>query len=202
MGADWRFLLPIDRHSRLLVIQDARDESCRWSLRELDMPLTVWRPRALAQAAAANASAEFDVIAAPLGLRTDASSGERMPSIEAHRTVRRLLRPNGAFLIGFSNRWGLRRAGRHVAMPSSPREMTALLRAQGYAAIALFGAVPDACEPEYIFPLHPQSLSFVMRHRYRHHLPGYLLSRRPVLSDALLRFLPAYYAVARLDAAT
>jgi hypothetical protein len=115
------------------------------------------------------------------------------------RSARRLIRPGGTFLLGFSNRWNIRRKRRESSYTSTTFEMSRVLPELGYEKENYYGALPEPLAPEYIFPLNALSLGFVLNHRYQHRLPSYFLklTKTPAI-HSMLNFLPFFYAVARV----
>lgn len=199
-GPDWRFLLPLSRQSRLLVVEEPQHADaaiCR-SLHALRVRTTAWGPAAIAAVAQAPVNQRFDIIAAPLGFGGIGPAEDLRRYRDLHRCARRLLAPGGTLLIGFGNRWGFgvaAAAGNGVAC-STPREMTAILRGHGYDKVRLFGTLPGMLDPGYIFPLRAQTLRCALRQYYRHNRIGAFLTRPRAVTRLLLDLLPGYYAVA------
>lgn len=172
-AVDWRLFLPAQKTDRILLLERGHSDFAR-SFRALQIPIET--ASALTDLPA---RADFDLIAAPLGLDSLAS----LP------TLRGLLRPNGTLLLGFQ-----RRATSLSAMMRS-------LRGLGFRSVQFYAAIPDLVSPEYILPLHAQELSFMLAHRYEHKLPRLIL--RAVEGGALFPFmglvrhaLPNFFAVA------
>ncbi|MDP1713484.1 MAG: hypothetical protein Q8L41_01955 [Anaerolineales bacterium] len=199
-SVDWRFLLPIYEKTKMLVICYEQNDYDR-SFQELGIPIETMSFDKL-EATDNRYSPlfeleSFDVVAAPHGLNRISSMGERSGLAESLRSARRLIRPGGAFLLGFSNRWDIRRKRQESSYVSTTSEMSRLLSGLGYETKFYYGAVPERVSPEYIFPLDAQSLGFVLNHRYQHKLPHYFLKlTKTALVNPLLNFLPFYYVVA------
>ena len=139
-------------------------------------------------------SGSFDIVSAPLGFGRQGQLAQTLLS------VRSLIRAGGTLLLGFSNRWDIRRKGGEFSHSSTIREMSHILQQAGFGAVRYYGAFPEPLTPEYIFPLNAQSLMFALNHRYQHKLPGYFLKlTRTPATKALLNFLPFFYVVAWVD---
>jgi len=176
----------------MLVI---RDEQCDYerSFQVLEIPATFASAGDLR--AMADSDARFDAVAAPVGFGGNKPRVGRSEWLDRCRAARRLIQPEGVLLVGFSNRWDVRRKIRSQA--SSVGEMRSILLELGFRSIRFFGAVPEPLAPEYIFPLQPRSLGFVLDQRYRHKLPQLVLSLAHTrAAHFLLNFMPFYYAVA------
>lgn len=195
-GVDWRFLLPNYENPRMLVICGEQNDYDR-SFRELGISIVTVPFNKLEVTALPFEPQSFDIVAAPLGLNRINSMGGRSDFVEKLKSVRRLIRPGGAFLLGFSNRWDIRRKRQESSYISTTWEMSRLLLRSGYETKCYYGAVPERVSPEYIFPLDAQSLGFVLNHRYQHKLPDYFLKlTKTPLVNPLLNFLPFFYVVA------
>ena len=145
-------------------------------------------------------SGSFDIVSAPLGFGRQDRSGRQSQLAQNLLSVHSLIRAGGALLLGFSNRWDIRRKGGEFSHSSTIREMSHILQQAGFGAVRYYGAFPEPLTPEYIFPLNAQSLMFALNHRYQHKLPGYFLKlTRTPATKALLNFLPFFYVVARVD---
>lgn len=197
-GVDWRFLLPIYETPKMLVICGEQNDYAR-SFHELGISVTTAPFDKLEVAALSFESENFDIVAAPLGLNRISNRGGRSGFAESLRSARRLIRPGGTFLLGFSNRWDILRRRSESSCVSTIREMSRLLSGLGYETKYYYGAIPEPVAPEYIFPLEARSLGFVLNHRYQHKLPGFFLklTKTPAV-NLMLNFLPFFYAVARL----
>ncbi len=195
-SVDWRFLLPIYEKPGMLVICGEQNDYDR-SFRELGISVMTVPFDKLDATALPFAPQSFDIVAAPLGVSRINNQGGRSGFVESLRSVRRLIRPGGALLLGFSNRWDIRRKSRESSYASTTWEMSHLLQELGYETKRYYGAVPEPLAPEYIFPLDALSLGFVLNHRYQHKLPDYFLklTKTPAV-NALLNFIPFFYVVA------
>jgi len=136
----------------------------------------------------------FDLVVMPLGLPRQRWNAAGRRHLDVQRAIRRLIRPGGTLLLGFSNRLDFLRGSTSEHYALTPRRAVRLLLRAEYSSVDLYGAVPNLTVPEYIFPLTPQVLAFVLRSRYRQKLPARLL--RWLIQAGFANFLPAYFAVA------
>ncbi len=209
LSQDWRFLLPIPEGGEALLLCRSREElPPAFSRLGIRTVACFADPRALIPSGRppgdgvvlASASAlpfppqTFDLVLAPRGMPLPS---QRWP--EAARALLRLLRPGGALLLGFSGRFRFRGAA-SGEMSASPRRVVDILRRVGYTNPELYGVMPDLDVPEYIFPFSPYALAFVLRSRYRRHLPAWWpeWGWRPFLMRGVLLLLPAWYVLARV----
>lgn len=178
----------------MLVICDPQSDYDR-SFRELEIPAEFATHDQLLDFPFAPAS--FNVVAAPMGLFGASHRAERTEWIKRGEMLQRWIRPGGALLIGFSNRWDPRRKVQSVPT-STVWEIARMFGNLGFHAIQFYGAIPEPLAPEYIIPLHAQALGFVLNHRYRHKLPRpFLALAGTPAANWLLGFLPFYYVVAQ-----
>lgn len=217
-SADWRFLLPITESSRILIIGGEYD-----GFSELFSKIGVLEVTWLCSSLLANSenknvehskfdaianlatqsfpSKSFDMVVVPFGF----PGGRLTDEADVFQMIRRLMRPNGTMLIGFSNIFGLFRRGEQSdSCYSTPWQMIRKLRSAGYSQIDIYGAMPSLVSPEYIFPLKAHLLSFTLQHRYRYKLSDRLLqlfSSKPVAS-IFLYLLSYYFIIAKSDVAT
>ncbi|MEW6401727.1 MAG: hypothetical protein AB1649_08005 [Chloroflexota bacterium] len=196
-SADWRFLLPIGAQSSVLVVTPDCDEFAL-SLDAINVRNTTQRFDDFI--ARLGRAASQDVIAFPLGIPTGFSAVDEARFEAFLENALELLRPGGAVLFGFANRWGLRgRKRKDAPLPSTPGEMKRLLISVGYSsAVEIYCAFPNLQTPEYIFSPHATDLRFMLRRRYRHKLPGFFVNliSSPLPTRLILRAVPFYYAVA------
>jgi len=188
-SADWRFLLPITRESRLLVVGGGQDDFSDL-FGKIGVSSVSWVTDAAALSVLSPSS--FDIIAFPLGL----------PRREAvWQTIRRLLHPGGTLLFGFSNLHGPYRGGQPGSLQANPWLLLFKLRQAGYSQVELFGAMPNLNAPETIFPLGHPALNFTLQNRYRYKLPASMLKFvfHRSMSGLLSNFIPHYLVVAKRD---
>ncbi|HMU94726.1 MAG TPA: hypothetical protein PKE35_11595 [Anaerolineales bacterium] len=201
-GVDWRFLLPLREHTRMLVIHPSDADYDR-SFQEFGIPFeTVSFDNFNTDRSPLQfESGSFDIVAAPLGFGGDNRAGRQSQLGKNLLAVRSLIRAGGMFLLGFSNRWDIRRKGREFPNSSTTWRISRSLERAGFDGMRFYGTFPEPLTPEYIFPLNSQSLAFVLNYRYQHKLPGYFLklTRTPAV-NMLLGFVPFYYAVASVEA--
>lgn len=198
-SVDWRFLLPVHKKARMLVICGAQNDFDR-SFQELGIPIETMSFDKLDLRHGMQSSPyepqSFDVVAAPLGLNSTRRQGGRSELAQRLKWARTLIRPGGAILFGFSNRWDIRCRDQASSDASTIFEISRLLSGLGIETKCLYGAVPEPMAPEYIFPLDAQSLGFVLNHRYQHKFPGMFLNlTKTSAMNILLHFLPFYYLV-------
>jgi len=218
-SADWRFLLPIAEGSQVLIVGGEHDDFTQF-FSKIGVSTTTWlcgsssfwdeRTRrdnidrgasALADLSASPfPPASFDIVAIPFGFSSRNSAG-RQHDIEAYQTVRRLIRPGGTLLVGFSNIWGIRRRFRPESYYSTPWRIIRRLRHTGYSSIDLYGVMPNLNIPEYIFPLTTQALGFTLQHRYRYKLPANFLRwfSNSLIVSVFSKLLSGYFVVAKIN---
>jgi hypothetical protein len=190
-SADWRFLLPITKDSRLLIVggeqDDYSDLFCRAGMASVS-----WHKDVSVSTLSDLPSSSFDVVAFPLGL----PAGTAVP-----RSIRFLLRPGGTLFFGFSNIRGLSRDLQAGMLESNPWLLSGRLRRSGYSQVELFGVRPSLGAPENIFPLQYPSLNFTLQNRYRYKLPAGLsrLVFHRFMAGLLSNIIPHYFVVAKLD---
>lgn len=208
-SVDWRFLLPITESSRVLIIGGEHDDFTEL-FGKIGVSAITWLHGSLPAKdennseqgkfdAVENLVAQsfppmsFDFVVIPFGFPGDKLTHE----VDVYQMIRRLIRPDGMMLIGFSNTLGLFRQGfRSDSFYSTPWCMMHKLRLAGYSQIDFYGAMPNLDTPEFIFPLKAQLLSFTLQHRYRYKLPAmllYIFSSRPIATIFL--YLLSYYFV-------
>lgn len=193
-SSDWRFLLPITKNSRVLIIGGEQDDFTEL-FNKIGVSSVTWlcNPSAVASELNENNQNYFDIVAIPFGFPAAKLTDE----IEVFRTVRRLLHPGGSIFLGFSNKLGLfSKAFIANSYHSTPHHVIRYLRLSGYSDIDLYGVMSNLETPEYIFPLKADLLGFTLRHRYHYLLPARLLhyfSSRPLVSIVL--YLLSYYFV-------
>lgn len=191
-SVDWRFLLPLDEHTRVLVVCNQPADYDR-SFFELGMTAELITSNQVNKV-----SGTFGVIAAPLGFEDNNFRIEKDRWADRYQTLLQLLHPGGSFLVGLSNRWSIRK--RTQLLPSSSIfETRRILRMLGIDSFRFFGVLPEPLAPEFIFPLSGHALSFALNHRYQHKLPQtILLLAKTSAASLLLNFLPFYYVVAQV----
>lgn len=199
-SADWRFLLPIRGGRSVLVVAHDCDEFVQ-SLDAINVKSTRWhfgnftarvhRPE--------SEQTHFDAVAFPVGIPRDITITDPEQLSRLLEDALHLLTPGGALLFGFANRMGLsaRRSGARP-IQSTRDEMKHLLITAGYSAVEIYGTFPNLEVPEFIFSPIAEDLQFVLRRRYKHKLPSFILNlvTLPALTSLLLRAIPFYYAVA------
>lgn len=218
---DWRFLLPITSETKILVIGRECGYIQQYFINlglsevycctDADLPLIAnsndnkiqkkiltyadleMRPEMLSF---------FDVVAYPHGFSQMPLPSGEIESLENCGFIKRFMRPGGVIFIGFANglfsRKGTRQAGSYY---SYPRLMKKKLKKTGYTLSGVYGAVPDQFIPEYVFPLTPQAIGFIVKHRYTYKVPGILLRlmASPVAATILANFFPSYFVVATVN---
>lgn len=188
-STDWRHLLPLVDESKTLVLCQACGDIVG-ILHQAGIPMSVQQSDFTSLSNLV--SKTVDAIVIPFGFPENLH-------LDFFHLLRGILQESGVLLIGFENRWKLQRVGSAGIYVSMPRQLTYLLRQAGFASIDLYGVIPDLQIPEYIFPLTPQSLSFVLQQRYKRNLPLGLLRRlfTPALASQFSGFMPSYYAIAK-----
>jgi SAM-dependent methyltransferase len=216
-GIDWRFLLPMRAAARTLILSDTwTDSSARFA--DLEMQAischTVgagsdadpWvsgaarpdgEPRVVAHPAQLPfAGGSFDAVVIPFGIPKGLlAAGYGAGRLSA---LKRLLRPGGTLLLGFSNRWGFLRRGRRMGLAAGPASITRLLSRAGFGRRRLYAAVPNLDRPAYIFPLDQRPLQFFLRHGLLGKRGAALLRVLPIpiLTRLMPGMLPSYFVVA------
>jgi len=195
-GVDWRFLLPIDDvNMKVLVIHNTPSEY-EYSLNKLGIHAEYLSFGQLTDSQIPHEN--FDIVIAPLGICGADSRVGQNDLVKYGKTVYRLIRSGGMFLIGFSNLLDPRQKKR-TATSMSVWGMRRALRKVGFHSSQFYGALPEPFAPEYIFPLRAHLLSFVLHQRYQHKLPKlFFMLARTSVALLLLNFLPFYYVVARV----
>jgi hypothetical protein len=181
-SVDWRFLLPVRPGARMLVLAEAGADFAQY-FSGLELTVVTARP-----GEAGDLRDRYDIVAIPLGIK----SSHLQPSLA------RLLKPGGLLLIGFRNRWGVRKRSSPRTGAFTRRGLQRALERAGFREMAVYGAVPDLAKPEYILPLRKQALSFFLHHRYPGRRAAALLrlTSLPFFFALLSRTLPCYFMLA------
>ena len=132
----------------------------------------------------------FDIVVYPNGL-----SGNEVESLELIGFIKKYIRPGGALFISFANELFSRKT---TSGYSYLWQIKKILKKTGYAIREIYGAIPDHLVPEYVFPLTPRAIGFIVRHRYAHKVSNLLLHlmTSPFAAVLFSNFFPAYFVVA------
>lgn len=192
---DWRFLLPIADAGKIRVVLE-EDVDFSQTLGQVGIPISNQSSFSDLKQTGRDAT---ESLALPFGLSAHWVNAQQEDQIEFYRSVRRLICPNGYFLIGFENFWKPRSNALLKYYPSTPRRVAYQLNQAGFRSIKFFGALPNLSNPEYIFALNDQAIHFALQHRFRR--KPTLLNILRVVSYAISwsrvsAFLPGYFAVA------
>ncbi len=195
-AVDWRFFLPISVQSKVLVIGDGAAEAVLFFKRigleidacnyfdlvghEENLPISLKYPNSI-----------YDIIIIP-----DSSGFIAAQSVSIFQNASKLLKKKGVILIGFLNHFFFSRHKNDKHFTSTVYMMSK--RLINFSSVNIFGCFPDLRIPEYIFPIDPTSVRFVLNHRYRYRFSKILLSliTAPLLMPILVHFFPAYYILA------
>lgn len=194
---DWRFLLPLDAGSRVLVIGGGQDDFTRL-FGKMGISALTWLGDEQIQGAFDARTfppAVFDVVAIPFGF----PRGGALRELETYRVMHGWLRPGGDLLFGFPNLLGLKRHFGSASRKATLWGVRRRLGQAGFSQMSLFGAMPNLQAPEYILPLKGQAIGFAWQHRYRYKYPDRLLNllgSRPALA-LLAGLFPCYYVTAK-----
>jgi SAM-dependent methyltransferase len=142
------------------------------------------------------ADSSFDAVVIPFGIPKDLrDAGYGADGLSG---LRRMLRPGGTLLLGFSGHWGFLRRGRRMGRAARPASMGRLLAEAGFGGSRLYAAVPNLDRPAYIFPLRKRPLQFFLQHRFLGKRGAALLSVLPprLLTRLIPGMLPSYFIVA------
>ncbi|MBL8100209.1 MAG: hypothetical protein JNK81_13580 [Anaerolineales bacterium] len=184
---DWRFFLPISEKSRMLYIGESGEEIQAFFQR-LNINYVSYLENDIVDKirSLSASSSTFDIVSIPYTVFSHSTYPE----------VKKILRPGGSLLLGFSN---LYRSKNENAI--SLIKLKSLLMKAGFSQIKYYGVFPDQYAPEYIFPLKLQATKFALRHRYQYRMKSWLLQTLSfsVFLFALSYFLPAYYVVVKND---
>lgn len=184
---DWRFFLPISETSRMLYIGEGGEEVQSFFQRLNINQVLCLENNILDEIQSFSASSStFDIVSIPYTILSQ----------QMHTEIKKILRPSGSLLLGFSNRY---RARDENAI--STFKLNSLLIQAGFSQIKYYGVFPDQYAPEYIFPLNSHTTKFALHHRYQYRMKSWLLQilSLPPPLFVLSYFLPAYYVVAKID---
>lgn len=216
-SADWRFLLPVRAHSRIVVLSDTWHDyaanftglgvqvvSCH--IAGTPSPDNAnervqadGQPGSCLAAGPAQppfAAGSFDAVVIPHGIPET-----MLPSrcaADPFRGLKWLLRPEGVLLLGFSNHWSIFRRGRRMGIAISPSSIRERLEHAGFGRFSLYGAVPNLDKPAYVLPLKKRPLRFFLHHRFLGRRGSGLLRLLPgsLVSRIVPGLLPGYFMVA------
>ena len=192
---DWRFLLPLSNHEKILVLFEKDPDLCQ-TLEYVGIPASnqlsfldiEQRPRN-----------EANSLVLPFGLSVQWVSGEPVDQIEFFRSIHKLISDHGNLLLGFNNSRVYRSNIAKKYYSSTPQRMTAQLQRAGFKAITVFGVIPNLKIPEYIFDLNSHAADFALQHRFKRKrvlLNLLQLLSYPAGGIRLSDFLPGYFVAA------
>ena len=205
---DWRFLLPITSESKILVIGRGCGHIQRY-LMNLGLSEVFYCTGHVPQVSDLGDNSPqsniltyselgmkpqllsfFDIVVYPNGL-----SDNEAESLEIISFIKKYIRPGGALFISFANELFSRKT---TSGYSYLWQIKKILKKTGYAIREIYGAIPDQHVPEYVFPLTPRAIGFIVRHRYAHKVPNLLLRlmASPFAAVLFSNFFPAYFVAA------
>lgn len=195
-AVDWRFLIPIEVGSKILVVGNGATEAALFfSKIGLQVDVCnyidiVGREETLSFIQT-HPNSVYDIIIIP-----DSSGFVAAQFVSFFQSIDKLLKKNSKVLVGFLNRLYPSQQKKNMRFTSTIQVIRKSLI--NFKQIKTFGCFPDLVIPEYIFPIDPASVKFVLKHRYRYRFPKLLLSfiTTPLLLPLLVHFLPAYYILA------
>ena len=200
---DWRFLLPITSESKILVIGRGCGHIQRY-LMNLGLSEVFYCTGHVPQVSDLGDNSPqsniltcselgmkpqllsfFDIVVYPNGLpNNDAEILKIFDFIKGH------IRPGGALFISFANELFSRKT---TSGYSYLWQIKKILKKTGYTIKEIYGAIPDQHVPEYVFPLTPRAIGFIVRHRYAHKVSNLLLHliTSPFAAMLFSNFFPA-----------
>ena len=208
---DWRFLLPISSESKILIIgHDCghiqqyfinlglsevfycignQPRSSNLGENETQQNILTYDDLRVTS----QLYSFFDVVVCPSGLPTGS-----IEVLETFDFIKKFIRPDGVLFVGFSNGIFSKKTNSYYSHPWRIKKM---LKNTGYLLAGIYGAIPDQYVPEYVFPLTPRAIGFVIRHRYTYKVPNMLLRllTSPVATTMLVNFFPAYFVMATVN---
>ncbi len=216
-SVDWRFCVDMPPRSRVLVISESYDGFAYPLQKVMDARVIVWHTQQSAEtdeilktqscsdttdclqgrlSHPPFGKQSFDLIILPDGL----TPKKRL------RTFYSLLQPGGSLVIGFFNRWSIKKrpypAMRGVK-DETMRKMRRYLRASGFVELSIYGTLPNHKIPDIIFPLEAQTMRYTLNRHFGHKIPHYLLrwlSISFISAPLISLLLPAYYIIATKEA--
>ena len=195
-AVDWRFLLPIEIGSKILVVGNGAIEAAL-VFRKIGLQVDVCNYIDLVGQGETlsfiqtHPNSVYDIIIIP-----DSSGFVVAQFVSFFQSIDKLLKKNGKILVGFLNSLYPSRQKKNKKFTSTIHMIRKSLI--NFNQIKTFGCFPDLIIPEYIFPMDSASVKFVLKHRYRYRFPKLLLSfiTTPLLLPLLVHFLPVYYILA------
>lgn len=215
-STDWRFLIPLESDSNILVITDGQDQLHN-ALNKTRLNGVTWRVESLLVVGGSSSldhdpsnssntlginslfqsfsPGSFSAVVIPFGFSITWS---RVQWQTFHRLVHRLIHPGGNLLFGFRNFLYIMGAKTQKMHSFTARQISRDLTSIGYSSVNLFGVMPTLLIPEYVFPFSPPFLSFVLQRRYRRNLPFEILRLifNPNWVSIFSGLVPYYYAMA------
>lgn len=209
-SVDWRFLLPLRKGTRLLVLGDSGQSFAPFFPGLQVLVVSLLTAAGLVDSSSDArlngvvfdpalppfAPASFDIIAIPFGFTGGLTSLLASPGM--HPVVDLLLKPAGTILVGAANSLSLQPMSASSSHTVSRTELQRLLQDAGFHVSRLYGVFPNLYQPAYILPLQKQSITFFLRHRYsgrRLRRLAALLSL-PFSLSIFSRLVPGYFLVA------
>ena len=209
---DWRFLLPITVESKILIIGHEYEYIQKYffnlgvsevyccadnqpKVADLDKNNTQQKMLTYDDLIARSSLFSFfDVVVFPSGL-----PNTKIEILELFEFVKKFVRPSGILFVSFANE--LLSKEKH-SYSSHPIRIKNILKKNGYNLVGVYGAIPDQYIPEYVFPLTPQAIGFIVRHRYAYKVPNIFLRllSSPFVAKMLSNFFPAYFMMATINA--
>lgn len=210
---DWRFLLPITAASKILIVghECGHIQQYFMKLGFSDVYYCTDKPSQVTNSSnnktqqniIAYSDLEmrselfsfFDAVLYPHGFfKAELSSSEA----ESYSYIKKFVRSGGILFIGFTNGFFSKKDKFYY---SYLWKIKKALKKSGYTLTGAYGATPDQFSPEYVFPLTPQAISFIIRHRYVYKVSSMLLRllASPFAARLLVYLFPAYFVTATAD---
>lgn len=184
---DWRFFLPIDPQTKLAYIGEKGEEVKYFFERIGVKSITTFENIIQLEN---NDQNIFDIVALPYGFAGNPNiSSALFTDIQLYKFIKKITHRDSQILIGFSRKED----------NLSYLQLKSRLQKVNLALINAYGLLLDLYTPEYIFPLRPKEIGFVIRHRYHRRYSRLVLKllASPLFALILAHFFPAYFVIAK-----
>lgn len=184
---DWRFFLPINSETKLAYIGEKGEEVKSFFERVGVKSVTTFEN--IMQLESSDQKL-FDIVALPYGFAGNPhASSSLFTDMQLYKSIKKVTHMDSQILIGFSRKKD----------NLSYLQLKSRLQRVDLVLINSYGLLLDLYTPEYIFPLRPKEIGFVIRHRYHRRYSQLVLKLLSSLlfALALSNFFPAYFVVSK-----
>lgn len=183
---DWRLYLPINSESKLAYVGES-GEGVKLFFERIGVKSVSTFETVLQLE---NSDHIFDMVALPYGFAGNPNTSSNLFSdTQLYKSIKKKTHKDSQILIGFSRKKD----------KFSYFRLKSILHRVNLDLISSYGLLLDLYTPEYIFPLSPKEIGFVIRHRYHRRYSRFVLNllTNSLFTLILSNFLPAYFVVVK-----